>query len=100
MLGVGSEATEVTPADVLAGFQKSGGLSTLVNAIDLRLSAMKLEGEAKYFDGLEEGWNSLREKGFQGLRIRWGTSMEDIAKGWDQISKGELKPEEGLVFLL
>ncbi|KAI5926290.1 hypothetical protein F4810DRAFT_589456 [Camillea tinctor] len=68
------------------------------NADDLRLSGIAKDGEAQFYKGMDESWAKLREEGFKGFRVTWGEGMEDVKKGWDRLNRGDLGPEEGLVF--
>ncbi|PHH91829.1 hypothetical protein CDD83_10178 [Cordyceps sp. RAO-2017] len=101
MLGVGVEVSEVSQADLLAGLQ--AGVTpqqTFVNANDVRDQAMKLQGADKYFEELQRAWDLLRKEGLKGLELRWGTGMQDVRRGWDELATGKLKPEEGLAFVI
>lgn len=100
VLGVGSEVSELPSSTIMAGLKAGGGVSVQVNANDIWEDAIKLDGEAKYSEGFESAWESLRSEGIKGLKINWGTGMEDVKAGWDKLAKGEVKPDESLVFVL
>ncbi|KAH8881091.1 hypothetical protein GQ53DRAFT_735983 [Thozetella sp. PMI_491] len=100
MLAVGGEIAEVSPADALSQFQAAGPIATMIGASEMRDKAMKLDGEAKYFENLQHAWESLQIDGFKGFKVRWGTGMEAVKTGWDELAKGAVKPNEGLAFVL
>lgn len=104
-VGVGSEPMAETPeeatAKFLSGRKSSAGLKWNINASVLRTQAMEILGEKAYFEGFMREWNHFKEQGgIKGLHLVWGEGMDDIAKGWERLCKGEVGPDEGLVFKL
>ncbi|KAI0593701.1 hypothetical protein F4775DRAFT_487933 [Biscogniauxia sp. FL1348] len=69
-----------------------------VNADSLRLDAVAKVGERAFYADLDESWARLREEGIRGFRVTWGEGMEDVKEGWDRLNRGDLGPEEGLVY--
>jgi hypothetical protein len=101
VLGVGGEVSELSQADVLAGLQAGGTVEkTQVNASDMRNRTVEFDGAAKYYENLQRTWESLRQEGIKGLKIRWGFGMEDVKTGWDKLAKGEVGSDEGLAFVV
>lgn len=100
MLTVAGEFAEVSPAEALSGFKAVGAIATMVSANELRDKAIKLDGAAEYFKNLNRAWESLQNEGLKGLKVRWGTGMEAVQRGWDELAKGVVKPYEGLAFVI
>jgi hypothetical protein len=75
---------------------KSG--SPAVNASGLRDAAIAIVGEDVYFEDSYKAYNNFKEKGITGLRLIWGTGMDELGKGWEKLYKGTARPDEGLVF--
>ncbi|KAK7741995.1 hypothetical protein SLS53_004579 [Cytospora paraplurivora] len=105
LVQVGAEVSEVSSSEVLAGLQQLQSVkpvyeSVQVNASDMRDRAMEKVGELQYFQGLQKAWENSSETPIKGFKISWGDSMEDVKKGWDLLSTGGLKPNEGLVYVL
>lgn len=62
---------------------------------------MGILGHKTYFEELLTEWKMYREGGVQkGLQLVWGKGMDDVGKGWERLYKGEVGPDEGLVFEL
>ncbi|KAI1504595.1 hypothetical protein F5X99DRAFT_423443 [Biscogniauxia marginata] len=68
------------------------------NTDDMRRRAIEKVGEGEFYRGLESSWRELRGKGFEGFRVVWGEGMEDVRRGWERLGRGEVGPDEGLVF--
>lgn len=105
LVQVGSETSEVSSSQVLAGLQqlqsaKPAYESVQVNASDMRDRAMAKVGERQYFEALEGGWRNFSRSGVKGVNVTWGDSMEDVKKGWDLLCTSGLKPSEGLAYVL
>jgi hypothetical protein len=72
-----------------------------VNASGLRDAGISILREEKYFDDFFNDWNQCKAGGgFKGLKLVWGEGMEELGKGWEKLCKGEVGPDEGLVFSL
>ncbi|KAI0397002.1 hypothetical protein F5Y17DRAFT_28039 [Xylariaceae sp. FL0594] len=71
-----------------------------LNADDMRRRAIKKVGEKTYFAEEAESWDRFQKEGIKGLTITWGEGMDDLAKGWDILAKGEVLPSEGLAYKL
>lgn len=101
-IGVGGEVVPDTPEKTMEKF--IAGMSSMkiqINASGMRSQAMKILGEKKYFEDFLKEWKLCKEGGIiKGLRLTWGEGMDDVAKGWKKLYKGEVAPEEGLVFTL
>jgi hypothetical protein len=62
---------------------------------------MKIFGEEKYFEDFLKEWKQCKAGGgFKGLKLVWGSGMGDVGKGWEKLYRGEVGPDEGLVFTL
>ncbi|KAK8070102.1 hypothetical protein PG994_006718 [Apiospora phragmitis] len=104
LVGIGSEAGEHSPEDVLKLFapkedEKEGKEEKpwfiQVNTGDLRERAAARDGRKAVFEGDGRGGGGVR-----GFRVRWGVGMEAVAGGWERLGKGETRAEEGMAFLL
>ncbi|KAK0107215.1 hypothetical protein ONS95_003917 [Cadophora gregata] len=102
-LGIGDECVSVTPEQATASFlarHKAGGdAKPTINASAIKDQAMGILGEQKYYDEFWKKYRAFKEQGaVQGLRLVWGNGMDDVGKGWESLYKGEVGPDEGLVF--
>lgn len=69
------------------------------NASTLRDSAMAIDGQAGYFEGLEEDWARFKgQAGALGLKLHWGIGMQEFRDGWDGLCAGTVDPTLGLVY--
>jgi len=69
------------------------------NASTLRDSAMAIEGQSKYFKGLEQDWARFKEDvAVLGLKLEWGRGMEGLRDGWNGLCTGRVNPTIGLVY--
>lgn len=69
------------------------------NASTLRDSAMAIEGQSKYFEGLEQDWERFKKDGAAlGLKFEWGRGMEELRDGWHGLCTGKVNPTGGLVY--
>ncbi|KAK7943423.1 uncharacterized protein PG986_012536 [Apiospora aurea] len=112
LVGIGSEAGEHSPADVLKRLApKEGGGDggeketeapwfMQVNTGDLRERAAVRVGRGTVFEGTEAAYAAFKEEGVKGFKVRWGEGMEAVKGGWERLAKGETRPEEGMAFLL
>jgi hypothetical protein len=105
LVGVGSEPMAETPEQTTAKFlsarQAFVGRKYDVNASALRSQAMEILGDKQYFLDFMQEWNQFKgQGGIAKLRLVWGEGMGDVAKGWERLCKGEVGPDEGLVFSL
>ncbi|POS70660.1 hypothetical protein DHEL01_v210944 [Diaporthe helianthi] len=105
LMNCGSEISEQTSSEVLAGFQQAQSNtptydSAPVNASDIREYAIAKVGEEKYFRDFEEAWKTFKKTPVKGLNISWGSGMDDVLKGWESLAKGTVQPDEGLVYVI
>lgn len=113
MVGIGSEAGEHSPADVLKRFapEKSDEDEAArgeveapwyvqVNTGDLRQRAADQYGWTAVFEGADAAYAEFKRAGVRGFKIRWGAGMGAVAEGWERLAKGRTSPEEGMAFLL
>ncbi|KAK7992484.1 hypothetical protein PG996_012482 [Apiospora saccharicola] len=114
MVGIGSEAGEHSPADVMKRFAPDPNKSdeererekteapwyVQVNTGDLRQRAASQYGWTAVFEGADAAYAEFKRAGVQGFKIRWGVGMEGVAEGWERLAKGKTSPEEGMAFLL
>ncbi|KUI64539.1 hypothetical protein VM1G_00619 [Cytospora mali] len=105
LVQVGSEVSEVSSSELLAGMQKMQSVkptyeAVQVNASDMRARAMAKVGEKQYFEGLEDAWKAFNKAGIKGFRVTWGDGMQDVAKGWDLLCSGGSKPSDGLSYVI
>lgn len=101
-LGVGGEVVADTPEKTTEKFMaRAASIMIQVNASGLRSQAMKIFGEKKYFEDFLREWKLHKEGGgFRGLHLVWGGGMEAVRKGWEKLYKGEVGPDEALLFTL
>ncbi|KAI1814513.1 hypothetical protein GGS20DRAFT_405661 [Poronia punctata] len=101
-VGVGSEIIDpATRAARFAAMQAPPPFKTVrVNADDMGRRAIKQIGEEKYWAEISQSWERLRKEGIKGFGLTWGQGMEDLAKGWDRLARGDVLPSEGLAFKL
>ncbi|KAK7215076.1 hypothetical protein V2G26_003079 [Clonostachys chloroleuca] len=98
---VGSELSEVSQANALKALAvQKPDFAIQVNASDMREEAIKRVGEAEYLAGLSNAVKSVQSAGINGLKVIWGEGMEDAARGWDRLAKGDVGADEGLAFLV
>ena len=101
LLSLGNEIAEMTPQE----FSKSLTSSSAVQAVRVSVSSIRdraiaLQGEERYFGELNTSWRSFRAHGVRGLDVTWGSGMEAVRQGWEQLTKGELKAGECLAYLI
>ncbi|KAG0652107.1 hypothetical protein D0Z07_1038 [Hyphodiscus hymeniophilus] len=99
-VGVGGEVVPDSPEKVTEKFMAGMTSSMIqVNASGMRTQAMVALGEKEYFEDFLKHWTGFKMAGgFKGLRLVWGEGMEAVGKGWEKLCKGEVGPDEGLVF--
>jgi hypothetical protein len=105
LMSCGREISEQSSSEVLASFQQAQSVtptyeSAQVNASDIRDRAIAKVGEEKYFRDFEEAWETFKKTPIKGLRIPWGTGLDDVLKGWESLAKGTVPPDEGLVYVI
>lgn len=103
LLDVGREISEQSSSEVLASFQQSGDStyeSVQINASDMRDRAIAKVGEEKYFRDFEKAWDTFKKTPIRGLRISWGTGLDDVLKGWESLAAGTVQANEGLVYVI
>ncbi|KAI1181181.1 hypothetical protein F4777DRAFT_592830 [Nemania sp. FL0916] len=74
--------------------------SVPLNADTLRRRAVQRVGEATYCAEEAASWAKFRRVGIRGLEMVWGEGVDDVARGWDRIARGEYVPSQGLVYKL
>ena len=99
-IGVGGEVVADSPETTMQKFMASiGGSRIQVNASGMRTQGMEVLGEKEYFEKFLKEWKDFKKAGgFKGLHLVWGEGMESVGKGWEKLYKGEVGPDEGLVF--
>jgi hypothetical protein len=101
---IAGETKAQTPEEATAGFlarKKVKGYKGVINASAIRSQAMDQIGEQRFYDDFAKLWDSVKTGGYiKGMRLVWGEGMEDLGRGWEKLCKGEVGPNEGLVFSL
>ena len=101
-IGIGAEVVADTPEKTMEKFlagMASGMIQ--INASGLRSQAMNILGEAKYFEDFLSEWKACKERGVvDGVRLIWDEGMSAVGKGWERLYKGDVGPDEGLLFTL
>jgi hypothetical protein len=101
---IAGEFKTESPDEATARFlarKKVEGYKVVVNASKMRTQAIERVGEQSYYDEFAKVWNSVKKGGYiKGMRLVWGEGMEDVGRGWEKLYKGQVGPEEGLVFSL
>lgn len=101
LLSVGAGVSQVKSDAVMAILRsEQKKYQVRVSLSHMRDRALRKLGEKKYFDDLEQEWNLFKKAGIRGFQTNWGTGMMDVQRGWEKLAKGEVLPQEGLVFLL
>ncbi|RDW75571.1 hypothetical protein BP5796_06392 [Coleophoma crateriformis] len=96
---IGGEVVATNPEETLQAFMKSSQSEGIqINASDMRVHALRVLGEKRYFEEFLDAWQKCKSVGVKGLNLRWGKGMEDLAGGWDKLASGEIGPDQGLVF--
>ena len=101
---VAGEFKTESPEEATARFlarKKVEGYKAVINASKMRTQAMDKIGDQRYYDDFAKVWNSVKKGGYiKGMRVVWGEGMEDLGRGWEKLYKGQVGPDEGLVFSL
>ncbi|KAG8165642.1 hypothetical protein KVR01_004194 [Diaporthe batatas] len=105
LMKCGREISEQSSSEVLASFQQAKSVtptyeSAQINASDIRDRALAKVGEEKYFRDFEAAWEIFKKTPVKGLRISWGTGLDDVLKGWKSLARGTVQPDEGLVYVI
>lgn len=101
MLSVGPSVDAKGPQEVLQSLGTATGGAMVSSANDMRLRAIEKLGEREYWEGLNSAWEEFRDRAvIKGLKFKWGEGMDDVKEGWDALCKGNVRPDEGLIFLL
>ena len=96
-----ADSPEKTTEKFMMNMQKFGHLKTQVNASGMRTDAMKKLGEKRYFEEFLKEWNACKEAGVvKGFHLVWEQGMDELAKCWEKLYKGEFGPDEGFLFVL
>ncbi|KAK8085576.1 hypothetical protein PG997_006847 [Apiospora hydei] len=94
LVGIGSEAGEHSPEDVLKRFAPKEGDDSgekevpwfmQVNTGDLRERAAARVGRGTVFEGTEAAYAAFKREGVKGFKVRWGEGMEavqGVGRGW------------------
>jgi len=100
-LRVGGEATVKGHEEIIAAAGKLAKLGLRqANVSAIRDAGMAM-GEQAYMDEVEVAWEGFKKEGaIPGVELRWRDGMEEWAKGWDGLAKGEIGPQTGLLFRL
>jgi hypothetical protein len=98
---VGGEVKPDSPEKVTEEFMAKEKGSIQLNASGLRSQAMAILGEKKYFEEFSKEWEAFKAQGgVKGLDLVWGIGMNDLKKGWEDLYKGKIGPNQGLVYKL
>ncbi|KAL5320119.1 hypothetical protein ACEPPN_013181 [Leptodophora sp. 'Broadleaf-Isolate-01'] len=102
LLGVGGEVVadsqEVTTQKMA---RRIKARRMQVNTSGMRSQVVGILGYKTYFEEFLGEWKLYREEGVpKRLQLVWGKGMDDVGKGWERLYKGEIGPDEGLVFEL
>jgi hypothetical protein len=102
LLRVGGEVVPDNPEKALEKVMELGKTATpILNASGLRDAAITILGEERYFNDFYRDWNQCKAGGVvKGLKLVWGEGMKELGNGWERLYKGEVEPDEGLVFAL
>jgi hypothetical protein len=101
-MGIGAEVVADTPEKTMEKFLAGMASEKIqINASGMRSQAMMILGEEKYFEDFLKEWKTCKERGVvKGMRLTWGEGMGAVAEGWERLYKGDVKPDEGLLFTL
>lgn len=72
----------------------------MVSAPTIRDDAILAEGEARYFQSLDEAWARFVQDrgGLHGVDLTWRRDIGAFESDWDGLWKGQYGPEIGLVY--
>ncbi|KAH7356762.1 hypothetical protein BKA65DRAFT_214418 [Rhexocercosporidium sp. MPI-PUGE-AT-0058] len=104
-LSIGGEVAAISPEQATASFlirhKSSSDAKPTINTSAIKDQAIEILGEQKYFDEFGRDYALFKEQGtVKGLRLVWGDGIDAVGKGWERLCKGEVGPDEGLVFNL
>ncbi|ROT35459.1 hypothetical protein SODALDRAFT_328804 [Sodiomyces alkalinus F11] len=101
-LSVGGDPTNTAPGNFNAEVDKEGSGVYMVSAPTLRDDAILAEGEAKYFEFLDEAWTRFIDDrgGLHGVSLMWRQDIGAFESDWDGLckGKGQYGPDIGLVY--
>lgn len=102
IFSVGGEVVAVSPEVMMQKFVQIMQTERIqINASGMRSQALEKIGGKRYFEEVLKEWNKWKDEGgVKGLKLVWGEGMDDVGKGWEKLYKGEVGPDEGLVFEL
>jgi hypothetical protein len=100
LLGVGGEVVAESPEKSSERNKaRAKSMTAYVNASGMRDGAMGILGIKVYFEDSAKAWAAYQNALVgTGLKLVWGEGMEELGRGWEQLCKGNVGPNEGLVF--
>ena len=90
--------------EAYASIQALGKIQS--NASTTRDTAIELDGPDAFFDRMNQRWKQWlddRASTVSDLRLVWGKGVagtEGIYGGWERLTKGDVRPEEALVYMV
>ncbi|GAB1195846.1 hypothetical protein APSETT444_005111 [Aspergillus pseudonomiae] len=90
--------------EAYASIQALGKIQS--NASTTRDTAIELDGPDAFFDRMNQRWKQWlddRASTVSDLRLVWGQGVagtEGIYGGWERLTKGDVRPEEALVYMV
>ncbi|KAE8363612.1 hypothetical protein BDV27DRAFT_165322 [Aspergillus caelatus] len=95
--------TEDELREVYASMHALGAIRS--NASTTRDTAIELDGPEAFFDKMDQRWKQWlddRAATVPDMRLVWGKGVagtEGMYGGWERLTKGEVRPEEALVYM-
>lgn len=102
LISIGGEVLPDDSAKTTEKYMKrvQSSLTTAqVNASGIRDAVIGLLGEKEYFTSAAKAWDEYKKTlPATGMRLIWGEGMQELGNGWEKLCRGEVGPEDGLVF--
>lgn len=96
----GGDPTRAGHSNFDAETRQEGSGVYMVSAPTIRDDAILAEGEARYFQSLDEAWARFVQDrgGLHGVDLTWRRDIGAFESDWDGLWKGQYGPEIGLVY--
>ncbi|KAL2757654.1 hypothetical protein ACRALDRAFT_1060979 [Sodiomyces alcalophilus JCM 7366] len=96
----GGDPTRTDLSHFDAETREEGSGVYMVSAPTMRDDAILVEGEARYFQLLDEAWARFvhGRGGLHGVSLTWRQDIGALESDWDALWKGQYGPEIGLVY--
>ncbi|KAF7591850.1 hypothetical protein BBP40_001047 [Aspergillus hancockii] len=104
IIQVGSQQKVYTHQEMLDARTAMQALGKIqFNASGVQDTAIETEGAEMFFTRMNERWEHWlgdRTAAIPDMRLAWGKGVAGIEEGWERLTKGEVRPEEALVYMM